>query len=114
MIRVRVKLDFNEIHKYSNGRSVPAPVCVKVLNGTNAHDILKLATKQNSCFSVHAVKTMWGHSVHDICGIERKPKDKFYWTIYINGKSAKTGIDYLKPSNGSTVLFAFKQLNWRK
>jgi len=114
MIRVCVTLKFNESHKYSNGRIIPPPVCVEVLNGTNAYEILKIAATRDGCYSFDAKKTMWGHSIYAICGIYRKPKEKFYWMIYINGQSAKVGIDSLRPANGSTLLFEFKQLSWRK
>ncbi|XP_078358162.1 transcobalamin-1-like [Oculina patagonica] len=112
-IRVCVELVFNAT-KYTSGRSPPLPACVKVRNGTNAHDILKMAATQDSCFNFTAVMTMWGHSVYSICGLDRRPADKVYWMIYIDGKSARTGIDYLRPGDGSTLVFVYKQLFWRK
>ena len=110
-IRVCVELRFNAT-KYTDGKSVPSPVCVEVRNGTNAHKILKLAAAQNPCFNFTAKMTMWGHSVHSICGIQRRPADKVYWISYIDGKSAS--IDYPIPSDGSTLVFVYKQLFWRK
>ena len=112
-IHVCVELHFNAT-KYTDGRSSPSRACVEVRNGTNAHEILKIAATQDSCFNFTAVMTMWGHSVRSICGISRRPADKVYWMIRIDGKSARTGIDYLKPGDGSTLVFVYKQLFWRK
>ena len=112
-IRICVQLEFNAT-EYADGKTPPSPVCVEVRNGTNAHEILKLAAKQDSCYNFTAVMTMWGHSVHSICGVYRRPADKVYWSIKIDGKSAKTGIDYLKPGDGSTLKFVYKQYSWRK
>jgi len=80
-----VALKFNETHKYSNGRIIPPPVCVEVLNGTNAHEILKMAAARDGCYSLNTEESMWGHFITAICGIDQKPKEKFYWMIYING-----------------------------
>ncbi|KAL9983027.1 hypothetical protein ACROYT_G005151 [Oculina patagonica] len=112
-IRVCVELEFNAT-KYTGGRSPPSPACVQVRNGTNAHEILKMAATQDSCFNFTAVMTMWGHSVYSICGLDRRPADKVYWMIYIDSKSAPTGIDDLRPGGGSTLVFVYKQLFWRK
>ncbi|XP_020616706.1 gastric intrinsic factor-like [Orbicella faveolata] len=112
-IRVCVELKFNAT-KYTDGKSPPSPACVEVRNGTNAHKILKLAATQDPCFNFTAKMTMWGHSVQSICGIHRRPAEKVYWMIYIDGKSASTGIDYLIPGDGSTLVFVYKQLFWRK
>ncbi|KAJ7347660.1 hypothetical protein OS493_039703, partial [Desmophyllum pertusum] len=57
VIRVCVELKFNVSGNYSNGRSPPSPVCVEVLNGTNAHEILKMAATQDPCYNFTAVKT---------------------------------------------------------
>lgn len=112
-IRVCVELKFNAT-KYTDGKSPPSPACVEVRNGTNAHEILKLAATQDPCFNFTVKMTMWGNSVRSICGVHRRPADKVYWMIKIDGKSAKTGIDYLIPGDGSTLVFVYKQLFWRK
>ena len=113
MINVCVELQF-EVNKYSKGKSPPPRVCVKVLNGTNAHDILKVAVNEHPCYNFTAVNTSWGHMITSICEIEQRHSDKFYWTIKIDGKSAATGIDDLIPSDGSNLLFEYKKLNWGK
>ncbi|KAJ7375618.1 hypothetical protein OS493_040027 [Desmophyllum pertusum] len=114
VIRVCVELKVNVSGNYSNGKSPPSPVCVEVLNGINAHEILKMASTQDPCYNFTAVKTMWGHSVYSICGIDRRPADKIYWMIEIDGKSASVGIDSLRPGDGSTLVFVYKQLFWRQ
>ena len=112
-IRVCVQLEFNAT-EYTNGKTPPSPVCVKVLNGTNAHEILKLAAKQDSCYDFTAVMTMWGHRIYSICGIHRRPSDKVYWAIEVDGRSARTLMDYLRPGDGSTLVFVYKQYFWSK
>ncbi|CAH3111192.1 unnamed protein product [Porites lobata] len=113
MINVCVELQF-EANKYSKGKSPPPRVCVKVLNGTNAHDILKVAVNEHPCYNFTAVNTSWGHMITSICEIEQRHSDKFYWMVKIDGKSAATGIDDLIPSDGSNLLFEYKKLNWGK
>ncbi|KAL9981611.1 hypothetical protein ACROYT_G010337 [Oculina patagonica] len=111
MINVCVELQFN-VSKYSDGKTPPPPVCVTVFNGTNAHDILKEAAKNHSCYNFTTLDTPYGRSIESICGIYRRPADKFYWMIYIDGKSAPVGIDDLRPGHGSKLSFQYKKLNW--
>ena len=113
MIEVCVELKF-DANNHTVGKTPPPPVCVTVLNGTNAHDILKLAANQHPCYHFTAVLGSYGHSVLSICDIHRVPVEKFYWMIYIDGHSAPVGIDDLKPQNGDILSFKFEKLHWRK
>ncbi|KAM7436534.1 hypothetical protein ABFA07_013693 [Porites harrisoni] len=111
MINVCVELQF-EVNKYSKGKTPPPRACVNVLKGTNAHDILTMALKEHPCYKFTVKMTSWGRSIMSICDITRRPVDKYYWMIKINGKSATTGIDNLRPSDGSHLLFEYKKLYW--
>ena len=88
-------------------------------NGSSAHDLLKVARHKDPCFEFTAQKSSWGHWLEVLCGVKSKPKLKQYWSIRIaedavtSGKSAKTGIDGLKPTDGSCVIFLFKQYYWK-
>lgn len=111
IVEVCVELEFN-VTKYSNGQSPPPRVCVTVVNGTNAHDILKEAANQHSCYNLTTVNTSYGRMIESICGIHNRPADKYHWLIYIDGKSAPVGIDDLRPGHGSTLSFRYKKVNW--
>ena len=86
-------------------------------NGSNAHDLLKVARHKNPCFNFTVQKTSWGHSIVSLCGVKKNPKLKQYWSIRIAedavkpGKSAKYGIDGLKLTDGYCVIFLLK--HWR-
>lgn len=95
-----------------SGPSTPPRACVEVVNGTNAHDILKEAANQHPCYNFTVNLTSYGRMIKSICNVEQKPAEKFYWMIYINGKPATVGIDDLQPNDGSTLGFHYKQLNW--
>lgn len=111
MVNVCVELQF-EVNKYSKGKTPPPRACVNVLKGTNAHDILTMAVKEHPCYKFTVKMTSWGRSIISICDITRRPVDKYYWMIKINGKSATTGIDNLRPTDGSHLLFEYKKLYW--
>lgn len=112
-ITVCVELKFVNINKYTKGKTAPTTECVTVANGTNAYDILKEAAKKNACYAFTTQKTSYGNSVTSICGVQRRPVDKFYWMIYVDEKSATAGVDDLRPGDGSTLSFRYKQLHWR-
>ena len=84
-----------------------------VANGTNAHNILKEAAKKHPCYAFTTQTSTYGHSVTSICGVQRRPVDKFYWMIYIDEETAPVGVDDLTPGHGSTLSFRYKQLHWR-
>ena len=111
MINVCIELQF-EVNKHSTGKSPPPRTCVEVLNGTNAHDILKVAASNHPCYNFTVLHTSFGRMIKSVCDIAQRPADKFYWTINIDGKSATVGIDDLKPGDGSILGFEYKQLNW--
>lgn len=111
MIEVCVELQF-DVSEHSDGKSPPPEACVTVVNGTNAHDILIEASNQHSCYNFTTVDTSYGHAIESICDIHKRPSDKFYWLIYIDGKSASVGIDDLRPGHGSKLSFHYKKVNW--
>lgn len=111
MINVCVELQF-EGSKYSNGANPPPRACVQVLNGTNAHDILKVAADVHPCYNFTVLHTSYGRMIKSICDVDQRPADRFYWLIHIDGKSAPVGIDDLRPADGSTLSFQHKQMNW--
>jgi len=112
MINVCVELQFEENKKYSKDASLPPRACVEVLNGTNAHDILEAAANHHPCYNFTALNTAYGRMITSICDIEQRPADKYYWVIYVDGKSAPVGIDDLRPADGSILRFQYKQLKW--
>ena len=112
LINVCVELQFEENKKYSKDASLPPRACVEVLNGTNAHDILEAAANHHPCYNFTALNTAYGRMITSICDIEQRPADKYYWVIYVDGKSAPVGIDDLRPADGSILRFQYKQLNW--
>ncbi|PFX24721.1 gastric intrinsic factor-like [Stylophora pistillata] len=112
-ITVCVELRFVDTNKDTEGKTPPPTKCVTVANGTNAHNILKEAAKKHPCYAFTTQTSTYGHSVTSICGVQRRPVDKFYWMIYIDEETAPVGVDELKPAHGSTLSFRYKQLHWR-
>ena len=90
-----------------------------VENGTNTHDLLKLARQKNSCFNFTTQKFSFGHSLTSLCSVQINHKDQFYWMIYVAEDSVKPekpaahGIDDLKPADGSCVIFKYEKVSWK-
>ncbi|KAK2574403.1 Transcobalamin-1 [Acropora cervicornis] len=125
MIGVRVELLFNhsDSSKKSNlsentspkgvsTKGCPPSAYVQVENGTNAHDILKEAANQHSCYNFTAISTAFGHMIKSISGVASNTVENLYWFIYIDGKLAQVGIDDLRPKHGSILRFQYKKVNW--
>ena len=119
MITVCVELDIEGKKKSSKEanlnivpKKIPPRMCVEVVNGTNAHDILKVAADRHPCYNFTVLHTSYGRMIKSICGTEQKPAEKLYWMIHINEKTAPVGIDDLRPQHGSTLRFHYKKMNW--
>ena len=111
-ITVCIKLEFEK--NTAVNKTTPPPEYITVKNGTNAHDILKLAKKRHPCYDFTVKATSWGHMITSICGVSQDPKKKLYWMIYsAPGKPAPYGIDDFRPAHGSCVIFKLKKLNWK-
>jgi hypothetical protein len=112
-IKVCVRLEFLTTSSDGTTGTAPPSVSVTVLNGTNAHDILVLASKQHACYRFTTTMTAWGRSITSICGVAKDPANKKYWTIYSDpNTSATSGIDTFLPKDGSCVIFKYKKLNF--
>ena len=109
MITVSVSLVFNDTIKPV--RTEPA-VVVTVLEGATAYDILELAKTQNSCYTAVYKKYPFGRSVTSICGVSKNPLASLYWMIYVDGSSAKYGVDGLKPKDGVLLTFKYQKLDF--
>ena len=96
-----------------NMKRTEPPVSVRVPEGTTAKTILDLAGKQNSCYRATYKKYSFGHSVTSICGVGTDVSKKYYWLIYVNGKSAQYGVDGLKPKDGDLITFKYKKLTFK-
>ena len=125
MIGVRVEVLFNHrdsskksnLSENTSPKSVSTKGCppsayVQVENGTNAHDILKEAANQHSCYNFTAISTAFGHMIKSISGVASNTVENLYWRIYIDGKLAQVGIDDLRPKHGSILRFQYEKVNW--
>ena len=92
-------------------RTEPA-VVVTVLEGTTAYSILELAKKQNSCYTAVYKKYSFGRSITSICGVSKNPSASLYWMIYVDGSSAKYGVDGLKPKDGALLTFKYQKVDF--
>jgi hypothetical protein len=112
-IQVCVRLEFLTTSINGTLAKAPPPVHVTVNNGTNAHDILRIAAKKNPCYGITTRKGAYGHSITSICGVYRDPANNKYWMIYSGpNTSAGTGIDTFRPRNGTCAIFKFKKLDF--
>ncbi|CAB4028535.1 gastric intrinsic factor-like [Paramuricea clavata] len=109
IITVRVQLVFN----VTDMRRTEPPVSVSVLEGTTAYSILVMAGKQNSCYTATYKKYSFGRSVTSICGVAKDSSKNYYWLIYVNEKSAKYGVDGLKPKDGDLITFKYEKLTFK-
>ena len=108
-ITVRVQLVFNVTNLT---RTEPA-VTVTVLQGATAFNVLELAKLKNRCYTATYKKYSFGRSVQGICDVFSDWKKKQYWMINLNGKSAKYGVDGLKPNDGDIITFVYKKLSFK-
>ena len=90
-----------------NMKGTEPPVSVSVPGGTTAYTILGLAGEQNSCYKATYKEYSFGRSVTSICGVATDVSKKYYWLIYVNGKSAQYGVDGLKPKDGDLITFKY-------
>lgn len=122
-VRVELLLNHSDSSKKSNlsentspkgvsTKSCPPSAYVQVENGTNAHDILKEAANQHSCYNFTAISTAFGLMIKSISGVASNTVGNLYWLTYIDGKLAQVGIDDLRPKHGSILRFQYEKVNW--
>ena len=45
-------------------------------------------------------KSSYGRYLHSVDGISDNPDENLWWTVFVNGESALTGVDKIKLENG--------------
>ena len=84
---------------------------VSVSQGTNAFEVLELASEQNPCFRFQFQSSYIGRFITSICCLKQEPSAGFYWRIYKNGVLATVLIDALTLTNGDTITFKYEKIN---
>ena len=97
----------------SLAKTEPEVLSVNIAEGQTAYTVLELAKSQNSCYTATYKKYSFGRSITSICGVSSDWSKKQYWLIDINGKSAKYGVDGLKPKDGDMITFKYVKLSFK-
>ncbi|XP_028396005.1 transcobalamin-2-like [Dendronephthya gigantea] len=106
VITVSVELVF----KVAPERTEPE-VSVNITEGQTAYNALELAKLQNPCYNATYKQYSFGRSITSICDVSSDGSKSQYWLIDVNGKSAKFGVDGLKPKDGDLITFKYVKLN---
>jgi hypothetical protein len=103
-ISVSVKLTFTN---YPDPNVLPAEQVVAA-NGTTAFEFLQLAAQVNPCYIFNYTTFSIGRYITTICCVEENKTTNFHWFIYLNGKPSSVGADSLKPKNGDTLTYEYR------
>ena len=103
MITVRVQVVFDVPNRKRN----ETPFSVNVSEGSTAKTILDKLGMEHCCYQAEYEKYSFGHYVTRIYGVSSDLKKQQYWSILINGKSYKSGVDGLRPKDGDHLTFKY-------
>ena len=87
-------------------------VSVEMPLGKTVYTVLELAKLQNPCYTATYVQFAWGRSVTSICGVKKRPWLGYYWTIHVNDRRARYGIDGLRPKDGYVITFRYMKITF--